>query len=466
MLKEYESQIEIGTDPFTKDPIFNVIQHYKFIDGHDPFYAFNRGDLTKIPRVFPGFKVQDDRLSVPAQMPLKIQFPQGKSWRPYQLPALDALLSREDGIVVAPPRSGKTLMLAGAICTERQKTIVFAHQSDLLVQLENTFLEFTNLAFLRKKSREQIVGIPQTWEDFENLEVVLCTKQTFDHPRNRSRLAEIKRMFGAVLIDECHFVPGEVYTQLVNRFPARIRHGVTGTPKRKDGLDVTMEGVLGPIMHRIASATVGRVPLRVTPIHTGLSASSGMFVHALTELAENEARNRLILGWMRKDVEEGRIILAVTDRKQHGIELSKSLQSVGIAADVFNGSHTAPSTRLKILDRVRRGETRVLILMRSMTTGLDIPAADCFYNLLPSANAVSKGESAGEGGYEQQCSRVLTPHPTKTVAFCRDFIDHFGASYACWKQRCKTYDKLGAVVERSAEPPVKKITQSGSAVEF
>lgn len=469
MLREYESQIEIGQDPYTKEPIFSTIQHYQAVDiGDDSFYCFNRGDLTKIARVFPGFRIQDDRISVPMQFPLKIQFPEGKTFRDYQYPAVEAMLAREDGMLVAPPRSGKTVLMAAAICAERQKTIVFAHQSDLLEQLERTFLEFTNLEFLRKKSHEQVIGFPDTWEDFESLDVVLCTKQTFDHPRNKAKLAEIQKMFGAVWIDEIHLLPGEVYTKTINRFHARRRQGVTGTPKRKDGLDLITTGVIGPVIHRIEPHQVGRVPLRVTPIHTGITCRKGMFVHVLSELAENEARNKLILGWMRKDVAEGRHILAVTDRKQHGILLAQALQGFGIRAEVFNGSHTQAATRLKILDAAREGQTQVLILMRQMTTGLDIPIADCFYNLLPSANAVSKGESVGEGGYEQQCSRVLTPYPTKPVALCRDFVDHFGIAYACWKQRVKTYTKLQAVIERPSDAPDKenKIEQSKSTLEF
>jgi superfamily II DNA or RNA helicase len=454
MLKAYQTQYCYGEDPLSKEGLYKTINHYERIDiGFDKsLLAINRGDLTKLREQFKDFEIIDQRLSVPMKAPLKIRFPDGKVWRPYQPDAILAMTEREDGILESPPRSGKTLMLAAAVCMNREKTIVFAHQTDLLLQLLDTFEEFTNLKEIRTL-QNPIVGFPTCWEDFSKLDVVLCTKQTFDNYVNRPRAEIVQKLFGAVLVDEVHFMGAEVYSKLINRFHARIKQGVTATPKRKDGLDIIVDGVLGNIFHRISAQTVGQLKLHVSIISTGIQLAKNIgYTGALKKLTESEPRNRLICDWMIRDVKDGHTIVAVTDRKELAYTLQSMLSAAGIASDFFNGDLTDRQMRKALLNRIRSREVRVLLSMRSMTTGLDIPAADCFYNLLPSANAVEDGEYEGGGGYEQQCTRVLTPYGDKKFGICRDFLDSAGVAYQCLRYRQKTYDKMGARIERHFNP--------------
>lgn len=463
ILNAYETQMEVGEDPFTREKFYQTHYHYSTIQvtGGEILYAFNRGDLGKLYKVFHDFEIQDDRLSVPMSHSLKIRFPEGKSWRDYQPAAIDVMSGFDYGILKSMPRSGKTLMMTALICLGRQKTIVFAHQTDLLVQLLHTMEEFTNLNELREKTGQRIVGLPETWEEFATLDVALCTKQTFDHPNNRYKAQEIRNLFGAVHVDECHFVPGDVYSKLVNRFPAKIRQGVTATPKRKDGMDLLMESVLGPVVYEVDPGQIGQVPMEVMPIQTGTTCRTTQWAKMLSELAENANRNDLILRHFKEDVAKGYTIIAVTDRKQHGILLSRALGEMGIVSVVFNGSLTDKTRRKAILDSLRNGEAQVMIGMRSMTTGLDLPRADMFYNLLPCANAVRDGLHEGEGGYEQQISRVRTPFPGKTKCYVKDFVDRFGMAYACLKQREKTYRKVGATL--IMQKPIAKEVDGGGA---
>jgi superfamily II DNA or RNA helicase len=464
----YQSQYLTGFDPLSEMPLYETLYHYEqFSDQHDSsILAFNRGNLDKLRTVFSDFKILDERLSVPMKAPLKLRFPAGKTWKPYQPDAVLAMTSREDGILESPPRSGKTLMLAAATCLEREKTIVFAHQTDLLLQLFDTFEEFTNLSDLRTL-RNPVVGFAESWADFETLDVVLCTKQTFDNLVNRPKAAIVQKMFGAVRLDEAHFLGADVYSKLINRFQARVKQGVTATPQRKDGRHIIVDSVLGGVFYKISAETVGHLKLHVSLINTGISTGKKVgYAESLRALVKNKARNRLILEWMKKDVEDGHTIVAVSDRVEHGIVLRDWLGEMGIRAEVFNGTLTDRNMRKALLNRIRSKEISVLIAMRSMTTGLDIPAADCFYNLLPSSNAVAEGEYEGGGGYEQQCTRVLTPFPGKSFGLCRDFVDTGDVGYSCLAARRKTYEKMGARVEHLFNPETinKYALDQGTAV--
>lgn len=461
MLLAYQSELSIGTapgqDPETGEtilvPIKETINHYQiqYMSADQVLYSFNRGDLNKLYRVFKDFEIIDERMNEPMRSKLKIRFGEGKGWREYQPDAIEALIQHDYGLLKAPPRSGKTLMMAATICMERQKTIIFAHQTDLLVQLYDTFLEFTNLSDLQAPGTP-VVGFAESIEDFDNLDVVLCTKQTFDHYVNKGMLPIIQKMFGSVWIDECHFLAADVYSKLINRFWAKTRRGVTATPHRKDGMDVVTEGIIGDTVHTITPEQVKQVPIEVFKINTGVKLREKNFTKIQTVLAENDLRNRLIVDHMKRDVVAGHIIIAVTDRKDHQQEISNLLKEAGIACELFNGDLGANRPlRKKILNRIRNKEVPILICMRGMTTGLDIPCADMFYNMLLSSNAVKEGEWMGEGGYEQQCTRIRTDYPGKTKGLIRDFVDDFGVAYSCWKERKKTYAKLGALIHKSED---------------
>ena len=470
MLAEYEVQYEIGVDAYTKEPIFSKTCHYERIQINydENMIAFNRGDLNKMRRVFSGFDIVDQRLSIPMKAPLKIKFPPDKTWKDYQPDAVMAMTEQEFGILESPPRSGKTIILAAITCMNREKTIIFAHQTDLLLQLYDTFEEFTNLTELRSPGNP-IVGFAEKWEDFETLDVVLCTKQTFDNIINQPKALKVQKMFGAVYCDEAHFLGGEVYSRLINRFHARIKQGVTATPKRKDNLHIIVDGIIGGVIHKVTGVVVGQLPLKVTVIGTNVSLpKSTNYVQALNLLSRHEGRNRLILEWMERDVKSGKIIVAVTDRKPHGLYLKEELHKRGIIAEVFNGNLQDRQKRKDILNKIRSKESKVLISMRGMTTGLDIPAADCFYNLLPSANSVKEeGEYEGGGGYEQQCTRILTPFPGKTYGVVRDFLDPCTLGYSCLYRRKKTYKKMKAEIISyySEREKIKKGLDLGTAVD-
>lgn len=450
----------IGKDPDTGDESFDHYNHWNYIDSSD-YYSFNRGAVALNPQVFSKLSIIDRRIEVPLDLPLKIKFPAGKKWRPYQVPAIEAFTAGEDGLMQAPPRSGKTLLMAASICLERQKTIVFAHQTDLLVQMQRTFETFTNLKELQTAYRP-ILGIAESWEDFENLDIVLCTKQTFDPTQNREHARQIQKMFGAVYVDEAHYVGSDIYSKLVNRFHAKTRRGVTATPYRKDGRDQMIWGVLGPVLHKVSREEAGVLPLKVVRINTGMRyTKKDSWVNTLTDLAKNEVRNKMICRYAKMDYDQGATILIMTDRSRHCKVLKDMLDERGVPTLTFTGKNKRTKRhdyREEILNEIRSGSYRVLIIMRGMTTGLDIPSATHIYNALPSSNVRQDEdeEKQGGGGYQQQIERVLTPLPGKVEGVCRDFVDDFGLAYGAWEIRRMTYEKINAkIVSKDAEEKAK-----------
>lgn len=475
MIDAFESQVQIGYDKIAKTAIYTTLQHYQVteITRGNTIYTFNRGNMALINSVFgPYFDIVDQRISLPMLHPLKLVFPEGRDWREYQPEAVEALLQKDYGILKAPARSGKTVMLTAAICAEREKTLVLAHQTDLLLQFLDTFEEYTNLLELQAKTGEKIVGLAEEWEDFDTLDVAFCTKQTFDNFKNRQQLPLVQKSFGQVYVDEVHYTSADLYSTYVNRFWAKRRQGCTATTKIKSMLDVQTEFIVGPEIHTIDISEVGRPPIKVRFRMTGISAQRKAYdyISMLTMLAGAEGRNLLMAETIAQQVQAGHTIIGVTDRKNHCKLLQQRLQGLGVNTVIFTGDTQNRKHRKDILNKVRSRTAPVMIAMRSMTTGLDIPRADVFHNLMPSANAVGKGLNQGEGGYEQQCSRVLTQFPGKEVAYIDDWIDNIDIAWGCKKVREKTYAKIGAIMEidEKSKPyqPSLFMNSGGSSTEF
>ena len=131
--------------------------------------------------------------------------------REWQLEAVEVALEKKRGMIIAPPRAGKTIF--GVLLTTRLnvKTIIIASQRDWLTQFRNSYVgspgeaAFTNLNPKR-------IAFCKTVEDFENHDVCLCTFQQFMNPSGALILEKISRMPGLVIVDECFTADHEVLT--------------------------------------------------------------------------------------------------------------------------------------------------------------------------------------------------------------------------------------------------------------
>ena len=101
------------------------------------FMTFPRGSLERIKKILPNkrFKMIDKRVEVPLdkKISLKEEF---TFWR-HQIPAIEAAIQTEQGLLLGVCGSGKTEMLLGIFAQLNQRTLVIV---DTLVLLEQWIL--------------------------------------------------------------------------------------------------------------------------------------------------------------------------------------------------------------------------------------------------------------------------------------------------------------------------------------
>ena len=427
------------------DPLEDEDQNLSFFQHNyeENYTVFPRGNLPLIRKHFGHLDIVDLRVAKPMKIDLKFK----AELRPGQQKVADKILSQDEGfgIIQAPPRFGKTVVMTYLTCKLGLKTIFLSHQVDLSEQALNTFYDMTNIKELeeihnqdnKSKKKKKLIGIVKKWKDLEDFDVAFLPYQKFVHEVGLEKLQEFRNTFGLVFVDESHKSNADTYSKVVTTFNARYRMGVTATPETKSRTHVISEFILGPV---VVKGKADQVPCQVTVVKTGVfipyrvgttKASSRKFFNDMYGfLAIHRFRNEYLVNWIESYANAGHCCVAVCERNNMLDLLTKMLKDRGIAAEAFHGQTAKGKNREAILNRARSGETQVLLARRNMVLGLDIPRLTVFFNLTASANPPN---------YYQELSRVRTPFEGKFMAYIIDFVDSHPVCHGCYKSREKVY---------------------------
>jgi superfamily II DNA or RNA helicase len=154
---------------------------------------------------------------------------------PHQSEALETWWKqRGRGIVVLPTGTGKTFVAVLAIERAARPTLVVTPTIELLNQW------FAEL--------EESFGPPVGLMGGGEYSLQPITVTTYD-----SAYIHLERwgnLFGLLVFDECHHLPGPTYLEAARGSIAPFRLGLTATPERGDGQEALLPELIGPIVYR------------------------------------------------------------------------------------------------------------------------------------------------------------------------------------------------------------------------
>jgi len=359
-----------------------------------------RGLVSEVLNLYPGAVIEDQTVLQPAGFgPSRIIL------KDYQQDALTCLLEKNQGVLVAPPGSGKTVVGIELIIRRGQKTLVLAHTLDLLRQWQERFREFTDIE----------PGVIQG-DRFEIRAVTIGMIQSLTRPLDES----FTNQFGLVLLDEAHHAPAATFQQLIDQFPARYRYGLTATPERQDGLDFIMTAVMGPVIHQVENAVlIGNGNIlkpKIKVVHTrSYYPVVESYQELLVKLVKDPSRNRLIVDLISEEARAGHFCLVLSERVRHARELHRLFNETNhdVVSFVITGSDPK-ETRQQAIDAMNAGSGRVLFSTKLADEGLDIRRLDRLFLTCP-VRAIGK--------VRQQIGRIQRTFPGKRDAVVFDFLD-------------------------------------------
>lgn len=136
--------------------------------------------------------------------------------RDYQEEPVKDPMAELSGLLVAPPRSGKTVMGTYVACEHGQRTIIMADQKDFLDGFYETIEQMTNLLELEEIHGKKLFGFPKTDADYKNFQIILITYQSLikESKTSKLRMKLLNENYGCLIVDECFTRGHRVMTEL------------------------------------------------------------------------------------------------------------------------------------------------------------------------------------------------------------------------------------------------------------
>lgn len=297
--------------------------------------------------------------------PIKVEFK--GALRPEQAPAVEALAACDIGVLVAPPAFGKTVAAANLIARRKVSTLILVEKVTLLEQWKERLEQFLDideelpelLTPTGRKSRKkrsiigQIGGGKRLPSGVVDIALVPALFEKGELPGEK-RVADLVGNYGMVICDECHHVSAFSFEKVMRAVKARYVHGLTGTPKRSDGLQAIAFMQCGQVRYQAGKGTAGEeAPLTrvMVPRFTKTrldDVDQENFTQLVDGLCADEARNGLIVRDVARVLDGGGTALVLTRRVDHAATLEKALAAQGYETMLLVGSDPQRIKREKL----------------------------------------------------------------------------------------------------------------------
>jgi superfamily II DNA or RNA helicase len=162
------------------------------------------------------------------------------SLRPIQTEVVDSFLkpSPHDGIISLQTGGGKTVCALFIASQLRLPTIVLVHNTFLRDQWVDRIKAFLPKARIGTVQGDVI--------DIQNKDIVVAMLQSVSM---KSYPLETFQTFGLVIVDECHHIASESFSQAIPKLTSKYMLGLSATPNRKDKLMYVINWFLGPLLY-------------------------------------------------------------------------------------------------------------------------------------------------------------------------------------------------------------------------
>lgn len=362
-----------------------------------------------------------------------------------QVPIVDKVLAhfREKGyggVISLPTGSGKTTMAMKYIADVGKKTLIVVHTMMLLQQWVSRIE-----AALPGASIGRIAGptIDVVGKDI----VIGMLNSLAIKTYARSVFSE----FGLVICDEVHKLGAPVFSKALWKFShVKLLLGMSATVPRKDEMERVLFNVMGPMIHEASPATnVSRkVTVRTIRFHDGeqkiclqRDGETINFSAMIQGLIDDTKRDIKIKSILKSLIDEGRSVLALSDRVNHVKELTDWVKAE------YPDKRSVHYHRKLTTDQQQTVDSKfhcwVGATYHLFSVGMDLSYCDTILLLTPRSSVM------------QTVGRIRNADgPNKPLII--DFVDMFGCFKAQQYRRRKVYKLKEFMIEKDELPSAKR----------
>ncbi|WP_284035871.1 DEAD/DEAH box helicase [Neobacillus sp. 114] len=355
--------------------------------------------------------------------------------RTEQEQAVTKLLEHSNGILSATTGFGKTVIAATLIAERKVNTLVIVHRKQLIEQWKQSLSNFLSL---ETNQIGQVGG-------GKNKQYGIVDITTIQSLNYNGEIKDLISQYGQIIVDECHHIAAYSFEKVLKAANAKFVHGLTATPKRKDGLDPILTMQLGPVRHKVTAKNQAKVrPFdhillqRYTNFKSSKKEEKKGIQSIYSELVKDEIRNQMIFDDVLKELEKGSVPLILTERVEHAYQLKSRFMGFAKNIIILTGqmSKKEQKENLKRLEELSDDEERLVIATgKYIGEGFDHARLDTLFLVMP---------LSWEGTLQQYVGRLHRLHEDKFQVKVIDYVDHKEPILkAMFEKRMKGYKSMG-----------------------
>ena len=416
---------------------FGTERYFKFIEETEREVIIPKGMIGKIIRFCVENKIEYDFKDERKRLP-DISFNFNAPLREYQNVAIAAADKKGIGVIVAPPGSGKTIIGLKIIAQKQQPALIIVHRKQLAEQWEERIETFLGIP----KNEIGKIGRAKTKI---GKRITIATIQSLVKELEKPEAANITNAFGTIIVDECHHIPATTYKTAIAKLNSFYLYGLTATPFRKynDGKLIFIH--LGQIISEIKPQDIGtskqaKIIIRNTELDVPFNSKTDKFETLSKILIHDSARNKQILKDVINELQTGKKVVIITERKEHIDSLNQYLKQ--LYETITLSGEDAESNRISKWKILKEGSYQVLITTgQFFGEGTDLQNAQSLFLVYP---------FSFEGKLIQYIGRVQRSEITPNIYDYRDIkIDYLNKQFL---KRNTYYRKLAKQATLFDEP--------------
>lgn len=339
---------------------------------------------------------------------------------------MESLPDKGGGLISLPCGAGKTVISLYIISLLKKKTIILVHKDFLMNQWYDRIKQFLPGVRIGK--------IQQNTADVLNKDIVLAMVQSISMKDYEMTIFDD---FGLAIFDECHHLGAEIFSKSLLKVNSKYMLGLSATPKRKDGLSKVFEWFIGDMVYCKKNRDDDHVLVEINKYyHASEEYSKEIYTvtnnicmpRMINNICAFKKRNAMIYEILINNVDEGRDILILSDRRQHLTDMFDYVNEHNIGTIGFYVGGMKP-------DDLRETTTKQIILgtFSMASEGMDIPKLNTIILASPKSDII------------QSVGRILRqkPEDRKHIPKIIDIFDDFstfskqGLKRKAYYKKCK-----------------------------
>jgi len=427
---------------------FGTERYFKFVGETENEVVVPRGFIGKLIRFCRENKIEHDFIDVRKKQKL-IPYLFNAQLRDHQQTVVESIARKDLGVIVAPPGSGKTIVALKIISNKQQPALIIVHRKQLVEQWTERVETFLGIP------KNEIGKIGQG-KSKVGKKITIATIQSLSKELGKAVAENILTAFGTIIVDECHHIPAETFRNTISKLQTFYLYGLTATPFRKynDGKLIFIH--LGEAIAEIKSSEINnsqqaKIIIRNTELDVPFNSKTDKFETLSKILVHDSSRNKLILEDVKAEINKGKRVVIITERKEHIDSLYQYLKQ-SYEAITLSGedSEINKNSKWKIL---KAGNFQVLITTgQFFGEGTDLQNANCLFLVYP---------FSFEGKLIQYIGRVQRSEVAPTIYDYRDIkIDYLNKLFLKRNTYYRKIDKQATLFDEPTEEIVdsKNIT--------